>query len=166
MKTFDDKEGRSWTVDVDGDTIARVETATGLLLTDLIGGPAADAIAASPTKLLAVLYAVCKPQADARDVSEAAFRSLFNGDAVEAATEALTAEVIAFFPKARRPLMQKLTEKGREVQALAMQRAMKALEETTAANVLAKAAANSSGVDSGNLPESSESTQGGSLSAD
>ena len=171
MKHFTDKQDRAWNVEVDGETITRVEGLCGILLTDLIGGPAGDAIAANPVKLLHVLYGVCKLEADKREIGEKAFYALIDGDALDAATEALMAEVLRFFPKRRRPSLQKILDRGRELEELAARKLIEEIDRTPAEKMLAavlaaKLPANPPGASSGNSPESSGSTPEGSLSDD
>ncbi len=167
MKIFQDRAGTEWSVEVNGETIARVETlCDGLLLTELVSGSSAETIAANPIRLMNVLYAVCKAQADDLKLDAGAFRKRLDGDAFEAGVDALIDEVTGFFPKSRRAMLRKVTEKGRQVGELAAQRVTEELEKTTPEQFLAKLQDKPPGESSGSSPASSESTQGGSLSAD
>ena len=58
--------------------------------------------------LVNTLYAVCKPQADERDVSDEAFGELLVGDTIELAAAALVRGITDFFPKDRRAVLDRL----------------------------------------------------------
>ena len=101
MKTFTDNEGRQWTVAVH---IASVKRAKGLAGVDLMGALDSGLIERfirDPVLLCDVIYAVCKPEADERGVSDEEFGRAMAGDAIEHATEALLEEIVSFSPNPR-----------------------------------------------------------------
>lgn len=158
---FKDLNGREWPVTVDGGAVVRVKNATGILLTELIGGDAANQVAANPPLLMSILYAVCQPDAVAKDVSEEKFYAGLGGDGLEDATDALIAGIVNFFPKARRPVVQKIIDKGKQISEAAALKMIQTLDEMTPESLLDKLPGN----DSGNAPASSASTRPTSLSA-
>jgi hypothetical protein len=160
MKTFKDRGGRSWDIEVHGETVARVKSLCDLLLTDLIGGEAGMTLAADPIRVMDVLAAVCKPQIDERKVEPADFRKGLDGDALESAVDSLIAEVTDFFPKPRREIARKIVLKGQQAMELATRRVMEEVDKMTPESLLAK----SRGATSGSLLESSGSTPPASLS--
>lgn len=114
MKQFADLNGRTWAVRVDVGAMKRLQ-AVGINLTDL----AEDTILklfTDPIFLGDVLWHICKPAADAAQVSEAEFASGLAGDVLEAARTALVDALIQFQPRAG--------------QREALQRALEATDET------------------------------------
>src|SRR5690606_23834975 len=94
-----------------------------------------------------VLYAVVKPEADARNVDDADFGRALAGDSVAAATTALLEGLVGFFPTPRARLLR---------QALAKLDAWQTAALTTAEERLATLAA--PGTSSGASPASAAST--------
>lgn len=104
MKTFTDNAGRDWVIEINVASLKRVKGLTG---TDLIAlavsmdTSVAERLASDPILLCDVLYAVCKPQADERDVSDEEFGRAMAGDAIESATVALLEDIVGFCPSPR-----------------------------------------------------------------
>ncbi len=101
MKTFTDNAGRAWTVTLNVAALKRVRSLAQVDLLDLQGGRVFERLFGDPVTLCDVLYAVCKPEADKAQVSDEDFGRSMAGDAIEHATRALIAELIAFFPNPR-----------------------------------------------------------------
>ncbi len=116
MKTFTDNTGRTWTLSVTVGTIKRVRALCGIDLANIITVTPGDRpnvdlleqLASDPVLLVDVLYAVCKPEADSKGVSDEDFGRAMAGDAIELATSALLDEVIDFFPATKRQVFQKI----------------------------------------------------------
>lgn len=100
MRAFKDNAGRSWTVAVNVATIKRVRALTSLDLLDVAGG-AFEKLVGDPVILCDVLYAICKPDADAIGVTDEQFGAAMAGDAIEHASRALIEDLIQFFPNPR-----------------------------------------------------------------
>ena len=104
MKTFTDNAGRDWVIEINVASLKRVKGLTG---TDLIAlavsmdTSVAERLASDPILLCDVLYAVCKPQADERGVSDEEFGRAMAGDAIESATVALLEDIVGFCPSPR-----------------------------------------------------------------
>lgn len=104
MKTFTDNAGRDWVIEINVASLKRVKGLTG---TDLIAlavsmdTSVAERLASDPILLCDVLYAVCKPQADERSVSDEEFGRAMAGDAIESATVALLEDIVGFCPSPR-----------------------------------------------------------------
>ena len=156
MATFNDKAGRAWTVAVNVDAIKRVRSLLGVDLMDAVGGELLERLVADPVLLCDVIYALCKPEADARSVSDEEFGRAMAGDAIEAATTALLEELTDFFPSRRRRLLKRAMEKMDRLQELALQAAEARLESGEFEERLR--AELESGNWSGNSPGSSGST--------
>ena len=123
-KSFTDSLGRAWTLVVNVATIKRVRALCGVDLNTIVevedGKPSAkllEKLSSDPVLLVDVLYAVCKPECDQRNVSDEDFGAAMAGDAVEQATDALLDEVIDFFPEAKRKVFQKILGASRRFEA-------------------------------------------------
>jgi hypothetical protein len=101
MRTFTDSEGREWSVAVNVSTIKRVRGLIDVDLLDVLGGKLVERFISDPVVLCDTLYAVCKPQADERGVSDEDFGRAMSGDAIEHATKALLGELVSFCPSPR-----------------------------------------------------------------
>ena len=88
-----------------------------------------DLLATDPVLLVDVLFALCKDEADAKQVSDEQFGAAMAGDAVAKATEALLDEIVDFFPQPRRTILRRLVETARLVSAKAAERIDKALQD-------------------------------------
>lgn len=100
MRTFRDKVGAEWTIEVTIATVKRIRDLAGLDVLDLETSFAR--LIDDPCALGAALYAAVKPQADERGVSPDAFADLLDGEAVRLATAAMTEELADFFQGAKR----------------------------------------------------------------
>ena len=101
MRQFKDNAGRTWTVDINVATLKRVRGLTGVDLMQVIEGTLIEKLIRDPVLLCDVVYAVCKPEADAAKVSDEEFGKAMAGDALEAATQAVLDELISFCPSPR-----------------------------------------------------------------
>ena len=113
MRSFKDNADRTWTLTLNVWTVKKVRDLLGVDLLDLSDSDSAPStgdakptgliyrLIADPVLLVDVVYAVCKPEADARSIGDEDFGRSMAGDAIESATEALLAEIVDFFPSAR-----------------------------------------------------------------
>jgi len=101
MKTFTDNEGRSWTVEVNVAALKRVKGLAGVDLLEVLDGALIERLIRDPVLLCDALYAVCKPEADEKGVSDEDFGRAMAGDAIEHATAALLDEIVSFCPSPR-----------------------------------------------------------------
>lgn len=123
MPTFTDTRERSWTVEINVSAVKRVKSLTGVDLLDVGEGGVLAELATDPVRLCDVLYALCKPQADAADVSDEAFGEGLAGDAIERATGAFLEALIGFFPNPRdRGILQAALAKVEAAKELARER--------------------------------------------
>lgn len=161
MKTFRDKLNNPWDIDVNGETVARVKSLTGFLLTELVTPKGSAELGEDPVRFMQVLFACCKPQADERKTDEPTFLRNLNGDAVDAAVTAMTDEVIDFFQSSRRQAVRLMVDKTKALTDEATRRVILELEKMDPAAVLEKVL----GRNSGASPESSVLTPPASPSA-
>lgn len=137
MKTFNDNAGRSWNVEVNVATIKRVRGLTQVNLLEIIEGTLIEKLVRDPVLLCDVIYAICKPQADERNVSDEEFGRAMAGDAIEHATAALLEELVSFCPSPRdRKNLGRVLEATRKV----MDKARDVVEAKLDSGALEKAA--------------------------
>lgn len=136
MKSFTDNLGRAWTLVVNVATIKRVRALCSVDLNSIIevedGKPTTkllERLSTDPVLLVDVLYAVCKPECDSKNVSDEDFGAAMAGDAIENATSALLDEVIDFFPAAKRLAFRKILSASRRFEQAARTRMQTMLED-------------------------------------
>lgn len=118
MKSFVDNQGRTWILNINVGTIKRVKALCGgLNLLNIIAfdedkkNVDTDVLAKlseDPILLVDVLYAVCKPDADAKNISDEDFGAALSGDSIEYASRQLLDAIVDFFPEAKRRACQKI----------------------------------------------------------
>ncbi|MBX3404568.1 MAG: hypothetical protein KF699_14245 [Phycisphaeraceae bacterium] len=160
MRMFIDNAGRTWTVDINVAALKRVRGLTGVDLMQVIEGTLIEKLIRDPVLLCDVVYAICKPEADAAKVSDEEFGKAMAGDAIEAATTAVLEELVGFCPSPR-----DRANLGRVLQATkkVMERARDLVEKKLDSGELDRLAdrlLESAGVSSGSAPASSASTPG------
>ena len=102
MHSFSDTTGRRWSLDITVQAIRRIRGLTGVDLLDAAnGGDVLERLSTDPVLLVDVLYAACKPQADAAGITDEAFGEAMAGDAIEHATAALLDDLVDFSPNQR-----------------------------------------------------------------
>lgn len=137
MKSFTDNLGRTWTMVVNVATIKRVRALCGVDLNAIIevedGKPETrllEKLSTDPVLLVDVLYAVCQPECDRRQVTDEDFGSAMAGDAIDLATSALLDEIIDFFPDAKRQAFRKILSATRRFEEIAKKRLSEALADS------------------------------------
>jgi len=101
MRSFKDNAGRQWSVEINVAALKRVRGLTGTDLMQVIEGTLIEKLIRDPVLLCDVVYALCKPEADTRNVSDEDFGKAMAGDAIEAATTAVLEELVGFCPSPR-----------------------------------------------------------------
>ena len=129
MRTFKDSEGREWLVSVTVDAVKRVRGTLDVDLLEAASGDVFMRLASDPILLCDVLYVVCKPQADERQISDENFGRSLNGDVIERATDALLEDLIDFFPQGRRKVMRRLKERSTELTDKAMEKILQRADD-------------------------------------
>lgn len=119
MRTFQDAAGRTWTVAVNVGTVKRVR---GLLNEDLLDiEQVLPRLLVDPILLCDVLFCVCKPEADARQISDEDFAAAMAGDVIGRAKEALIGELVDFFHEpSQREALKLALEKQEQLRAKMM----------------------------------------------
>jgi hypothetical protein len=163
MHSFKDNSERTWEVTIHVAAVKRIRALLGIDLYRLVddGFQSLAALVSDPVRLADVLYCLCKEQADQLGVSDEDFGRGLAGDAITEAADAFVEELIDFFPDARaRAGLRKAIDAGRKVRDRVLSHA-----ENLLASIDPQVEADKWINSSGNLPESSESTQEHSRSA-
>ncbi|MEW6197753.1 MAG: hypothetical protein AB1601_03690 [Planctomycetota bacterium] len=159
MKTFTDNAGRTWTIAINVDVLKRVRGLVDVNLLDILDGKLIERLYRDPVLLCDVVYAVCKPEADAKSVSDEDFGRAMAGDAIEQATKALLEELVLFSPSPRdRANLQRVLETTWRVMDKARDLVEARLATVDAEQIVAQALV-TSGTLSGSAPESPELTR-------
>lgn len=157
MHTFIDNAGRTWTVAINVDAIKRTKDLAGVNLLEVIEGRLLDRLTTDPILLCDVIYCVCRPEADAKSISDSDFGRAMGGDAIDAATAALLEELVGFFPQGRRKVLAKALAKLKKLEAAALSAVEAKLDSPELEQRMAAQLA-SLGSSSGSAPASSLST--------
>lgn len=164
MHTFIDNAGRTWTVAVNVDAIKRTRDLAGVNLLEVIEGKLLERLTTDPILLCDVIYCLCKPEADAKNVSDADFGRAMGGDAIDGAAAALLEELVGFFPQGRRKVLAKALDKLKKLEAAALNAVEARLDSQELERQMAEQLA-SLGNSSGSAPASSALTPAPSPSA-
>ena len=78
-----DSEGREWSTAINVHAIQRARNLVGVNLVDAFDGKLFVQLADDPVLLVNTIYAVCKPQADERNISDEEFGALLVGDVID-----------------------------------------------------------------------------------
>lgn len=134
MATFKATDGTEYAVNVNVASVKRVRELTGVNLLGLVDDQkSVGELFADDVRFCEVMCAVVRPQLEQAGKTDDDFFSSINGEVIEAAAEALLAEVVNFFHEPRRTLLKKALEKYlmalRKVRADDAAHAAKAMEE-------------------------------------
>jgi len=154
MQEFTDTKDRVWKVEITVATIKRVRDLIDVDIYQAVGAEMLTELITDPVKLVDILYAVLKPDADERGVSDVEFGSSLGGDAVAEATQAFLEELVEFFPKPKRALLTRVLEKSKELDEKGMVMMKKILDHPDLDIAMDQAMKDLSG----SVLESSEST--------
>jgi hypothetical protein len=116
VKTFCDALNRKWEVIINVAAVKRVRDLVKVDLAQVTEQLVKD-LMSDPVLLCDVLFALVQPAAASAQVSDEEFGRGMGGDALEAATAALLDELIDFFPKSRRQVMERAREKQLRMEA-------------------------------------------------
>lgn len=129
MRTFNDNAGRTWTVAINVECIKRVKTLLSVNLLDAIEGKLIEQLVSDPILLCDVIFAICKPEADTKEISDEEFGRAMAGDAIDNATTALLEELVDFFPSGKRQVLAKALAKLKTFQSKVVETASKRLDD-------------------------------------
>ena len=160
MHTFQDTQGRTWSVTINVDAIRRVRSLLDINLLDAIEGKLLERLVTDPVLLCDILFALVQPEAEAKQVTDEDFGRALGGDVLDFATTALLEELVDFFPSGKRTVFRKALEKLKKLEGIALETATKRLESDELERKMTAALKNlepasMSGDLSGNSPVSS-----------
>ncbi|MCL2119673.1 MAG: hypothetical protein FWH27_14750 [Planctomycetaceae bacterium] len=129
MKFFKDIKGESWEITIN---VAAIKKVRDLLNADLLDTRTMlPRLLADPIFLVDVLYCLCKPQADAKNISDEQFGEGMAGDCLGFAKNTLIEELKSFFPSPEeRNAVDRLIKKGNEMIGLLRKKSLLKLEQT------------------------------------
>jgi hypothetical protein len=136
MRCFKDNAGRSWTIQINVDTIKRVRDLLKINLVEILTSNLIQKLAEDPCLLGDLLFVICKPDADLQKISDSEFGRGLGGDAIESATTAFLEEMIDFFPLNRRKLLRAAVKRMQDLDNQLMTEAQKNLENMTIEKML------------------------------
>lgn len=158
MRSFVDTSGQSWPVVVNVETLRRVRDLTPTDLMGVLTGALLTELAQDYVRLCDVLFAVVKPEADARGVAQLAFSDAMNGEALDAGLDALLGELADFSPPLSRTRLTRAWGLTKQLRELESRIAEQRLSEINVEE-LADQAPTIAGDSSGSLPESADLTR-------
>ena len=113
MPSFKETEGRVWTLRITVAAIRRIKDIAGIDLGDFSvfgeGGPFSD-LGSDSCRLVEIVYAAVKPEADILGVTMEKFMESFVGETVVKASEALLESLADFFPGSQGLLIRRALE--------------------------------------------------------
>lgn len=113
MPSFKDTEGRVWTLRITVAAIRRIKDIAGIDLGDFSvfgeDGPFSD-LGSDSCRLVEIVYAAVKPEADILGVTMEKFMESFVGETVVKASEALLESLADFFPGSQGLLIRRALE--------------------------------------------------------
>jgi hypothetical protein len=134
MKTFTDRQGRSWTIEINYTSLRRVKAATGVDLTRLVD-PKSDVmgqLTGDPFVLFDCLVALLQPQLDGKGITAEQFGESLDEESADKAAVALIEAAIDFFQEGKRMLLKrafaKVTTAAQRRQTASLDQALRAVE--------------------------------------
>ena len=161
MPTFTDNQNRAWAVDVHVASVKRVRSLLNIDLLQIVEDRCEllARLADDPVLLVDVLYVLCKPEADTRNVSDEDFGRAMSGDALEAGFDALLRGLEGFFQDARRrQAVTNVIAKTRRLAEMILDHTNTQIDQIDVDDAYAQL--KTSGPSSTNAPASSASTPG------
>ncbi len=168
MKMFTDRQGRSWTIEINYTSLRRVKAATGVDLTRLVD-PQSDVmgqLTGDPFVLFDCLVALLQPQLDDKGITAEQFGESLDEESADKAAVALIEAAIDFFQEGKRMLLKrafaKVTTAAQRRQTASLDQALRAVEspefEQAIETALDAASRSTSGSSDTSLAASSAST--------
>lgn len=138
MKTYRDTEGVEWTVSVNIAALKRVQTLAGVDMLRPTDGdpPPIVRLDRDIACLVDCLFAIVRPQAEQREISDEAFAERLGGQAVADARSALMDELQRFFLEAGRRDVASMIDRQNTLVALALEHEMKTIEDPEIETIL------------------------------
>jgi len=139
MRRFRDNTGRAWDIEVNCNTIRRVRDVLKVDLVSLEPGTEWYAKLADVVTLCNVLFVLVETQAKADGISDKDFGRALTGDAIDGATDALTEEIVSFFPSRQRQVLSLALATARAEAAKLNKILLKSARSSRASSVFSRA---------------------------
>ena len=139
MQTFEDADGRKWTVRLTAYAISRVREQTGLDLFAVLDTwpEGAKQLSSDPALFVNAVYLLATAAKDAPALSAEDFCRAVDGAVLDAMSESFYAAVLDFFRRSPRgPALAKVHEKAKTLQSLLAGKALKEAEAMDPAKML------------------------------
>lgn len=129
MRILKDAEGRDWQIDIDFTAIERVRAIADLdLLKCIEDDGVVRALRHDIEKQIHVLYALCKPEREERQLTEENFAKGFRGDVLQTASDMIFEELLDFFPPPKRGLLKNVLSKLANLERMLIARAERKID--------------------------------------
>ena len=122
MHCFVDKNNTKWSIELNVGTAKRVLAETNVDLINVLDFDekkqeqnVLEKLSDDPCLLVDVLYCLCREQAKELGVDDFAFASLFTGETIIQATDALLEEIISFSPPVKQKVLKKIYETSKSI---------------------------------------------------
>ena len=168
MKSFTDRQGRSWTIEINYTSLRRVHALTGINLTRIVDPQShvMEQLTGDPFVLFDCLIAILQPQLDEKQVTAEQFGEALDEESGDKASMALLEAIIDFFPEGKRMLLKRALTKvltaAERRQLATLDQALQAVESPEFSQAietaLDEASRSTSGSSATNSPASSAST--------
>ena len=168
MKSFTDRQGRSWTIEINYTSLRRVHALTGINQTRIVDPKSnvMEQLTGDPFVLFDCLVAILQPQLDEKDVTAGQFGEALDEESGDKASMALLEAIIDFFPEGKRMLLKRALTKvltaAERRQLATLDQALQAVESPEFSQAietaLDEASRSTSGSSATNSPASSAST--------
>lgn len=118
MACFKDINGKSWEVRITPTSMRRVKQLLGLNISTCLQDEfkTLQEIFSDPITVVDLLYALCKPEADASRISDEQFGEAMVGDVLPAAANAFLEALADFFPTRQGNLLRRMFRRMAEHQ--------------------------------------------------
>lgn len=123
MKSFTDKTGESWDLDLNIGAAMRLKSRLDIDIENAVTFDKSnnpedvsllERIAEDSILLFNVIFILCEKQVQDRKLTQEQFAERFTGDTIEAATDALLDEIVNFSRPAKRKVLQRLRQISKE----------------------------------------------------
>mgnify|MGYP000980434925 CR=1 FL=1 len=142
MQSFQDRNGKTWTLDLNIATWRRVKAETGIDLADVMTereGQSDLQRLTDPIKLMEVIYILCVPAADRATITGEVLMAAMDMETVEKASDALLDEIVNFCRPAVKTILTKLLKLSRNYAAEKQKQMNRMLEDDTMEQALKQA---------------------------
>ena len=113
MKSFTDRQGRSWIIEINYTSLRRVHALTGINLTRIVEprSNVMEQLTGDPFILFDCLIAILQPQLDEKQITAEQFGEALDEESGDKASMALIEAIIDFFPEGKRMLLRRALTK-------------------------------------------------------